>query len=65
MLLCIFFLFQIHRVTMGRPSSDEQLYISVPFRLLQGDLLFVDDWHGTQLMFFLLIPIVKFYLIIN
>ena len=49
-------------ISRGMPIRDENLYISIPYRFMQGDSMFVDEWHISQISAFLLYPIVKVYL---
>ena len=41
--------------------SDEAFYISIPLRLIQGDGLFTDEWHLSQLSAVLLYPAVRLF----
>lgn len=41
--------------------SDEAFYISIPYRLMNGDGLFTDEWHLSQLSAVLLYLPVKLY----
>ena len=43
---------------------DEGFYLTIPYRLIQGDCLLVDEWHVSQLAGFLLIPVLKLYLLV-
>ena len=54
---CLFFAQQT-----GVGLADEQFYYTIVKRLLQGDRLFVDEWHLSQMFSLLLIPPVKLYL---
>lgn len=54
---CLFFSQQV-----GIGLADEQFYYTIVKRLLQGDRLFVDEWHLSQMFSVLLIPPVKLYL---
>lgn len=45
----------------GFDYSDEPFYLTIPYRLLKGDALFVDEWHVSQLSGFLLVPFVWLY----
>ena len=37
------------RCRYGFANWDESFYLTVPRRLVQGDRLLIDEWHGTQL----------------
>lgn len=53
-------LMYIWRLSYGYAELDESFYLTVPFRLLKGDSLLVDEWHVTQLSGFLLTPFMAF-----
>ena len=46
----------------GWVGSDEAFYIAEPYRFVQGDCYFVDDWNCGQLFSFVLIPLMRLYL---
>ncbi len=39
----------LYKLPLGTPTADEAFYLTIPQRLLQGDVFFVDEWHGSQL----------------
>lgn len=45
-------------------NVDEGFYLTIPYRLTQGDALLADEWHVTQLVAMLVYPLVKMYLVI-
>ncbi len=45
-------------------SNDEAFYLTIPKRLLDGDALFVQEWHLSQLSSVLLLPILFLYQLI-
>lgn len=49
----------------GISSPDETFYLSIPYRLIKGDALLVDEWHASQFSAFLLYLPMKLYLMIN
>ena len=55
----------LSRIRMGMVEMDESFYLTIPYRLVQGDALLVDEWHLTQLQAVLLFPILKIYLCIT
>ena len=55
LLLCLW------KCRFGFDYSDEPFYLTIPYRLLKGDALFVDEWHVSQLSGFLLVPFVWLY----
>ena len=52
----------IYRLPYGMADVDETFYLSIPYRLCQGDALIVDEWHVSQLAGFLFYPIMWIYL---
>ena len=49
------------RCRFGIPDVDESFYLTVPYRLLQGDGLFTQEWHLSQMAGVLLLPFVWLY----
>ncbi len=45
----------------GFCQSDESFYVSTAGRFASGDLIFVDEWHPTQLAFLITMPFYKLY----
>ncbi|MBQ6018585.1 MAG: hypothetical protein IJL26_00260 [Clostridia bacterium] len=45
----LLFGYLFYSVGVGIGLSDEHWYFTMPQRFLQGDRIFVDDWHVTQL----------------
>lgn len=58
----IIFLILLVRCRYGFANLDESFYLTVPYRLCQGDALFADEWHLSQMSGILLFPIMKIYL---
>lgn len=56
--------FAIFRLKWGMADIDETFYLSIPFRLVQGDALLVEEWNLSQLSALLLYPIMKVYLLV-
>ncbi|MBO5639859.1 MAG: hypothetical protein J5916_08140 [Oscillospiraceae bacterium] len=48
----------------GFANVDESFYLTIPFRLCQGDSLFLHEWHLTQLSSILLYPAMWLYRIV-
>lgn len=46
----------------GIKTVDESFYLSVPYRLLNGDAVFTDEWHVSQLSGLLLLLTMKLFL---
>ena len=61
-LFALALLFNIWRAPFGYFTRDESLYLAIPYRILQGDVLLVHEWHLSQMSAFLLLPLVKLYL---
>ena len=55
----------LSRIRLGNVDIDEAFYLTVPYRLAQGEGLLADEWHVSQLVGFLLYPFVKCYLLIQ
>ena len=55
--------FLVWRAPFGFASSDEAFYLTVPYRLTMGDALLAEEWHVSQMAGFLLLPIMKVYLL--
>ena len=47
---------------MGYASYDETLYLTIPYRFVQGDAMIVDEWNLSQLSSFIIMPYVYAYL---
>ena len=55
------FAFILWRCRYGFANLDESFYLAVPYRILQGDALFLDEWHLSQMSSVLLYPFVRIY----
>ena len=53
----------IWKLPHGMATTDEALYLSIPYRLLQGDRPLLHEWHVTQLSSLLLLPLLRMYLL--
>ena len=65
MFWCIFvsvWAFLFWRCGYGYADADESFYLTIPYRLFQGDKLFLHEWHLSQTSSLLLWPIMKIYL---
>ena len=49
----------------GWAGSDEAFYVAEPYRFVQGDCFFTDDWNCGQLFAFVLIPLMKLRLALD
>ncbi len=45
--------------------SDESLYVSNMYRLYQGDVFLIDDWHKSTLSSYVTLPLFDLYMLIN
>lgn len=55
----------VKKCRYGFGHMDEAFYISLPYRLVQGDGLFINEWHLSQMSSFLMFPFVKLYLLLK
>lgn len=55
------FVYLLVTVSFNGTISDEAFYISVPYRIMNGDGLFTDEWHLSQLSAVLLYFPVKLF----
>lgn len=61
LLLALTAVFFCWRCRYGFANWDESFYLTIPRRLVQGDRLLIDEWHGTQLSAVLLyLPVLLF-----
>ncbi len=60
--LCVLFLF--YKCRFGFGNLDESFYLTVPYRLCQGDGLFLHEWNQAQMTGVLLYPFMKLFLTI-
>ncbi len=57
-------IFSLWKCKYGLGNSDEPFYLTIPYRMCQGDKLFLDEWHVSQTSAFLLAPLMKIYLML-
>lgn len=60
--LCVFAIvcaFLFWKCPYGVVGYDESFYLTIPYRLVQGDALFVHEWHLSQMSSVLLYPFVS------
>lgn len=60
--LFILALLSLRGAFYGIASPDESFYLTIPYRIIQGDALLVDEWHASQLSAFLLYLPMKLFL---
>lgn len=58
------FCFLFWRVKYGIANIDESYYVSISYRIFQGDSMLVEEWGITQLSAFLMYPVVSLYMLI-
>ena len=63
MVILSFILFK--RCFYGFAHIDEALYLQIPYRLVQGDALFADEWHISQLSAFIVYPFISLFRTLN
>lgn len=56
-LITIFFL--IYKAKFGFGYSDEALYIAIPYRFMNGDKIFLNEWNLSQMSALVTYPFVK------
>lgn len=52
----------LNRINLGLADKDETFYLGIPYRMTRGDGLLADEWHLSQLVGFLIYPIMKVYM---
>ena len=57
--------FSLWKVRYGLGLYDEAFYLTIPYRMCQGDKLFLNEWHVSQLSALLQYPLMKLYLLLN
>ena len=50
-----------YKCSFGFANIDESFYLTIPYRLSQGDSLFTQEWHLSQMGNFLIYPIFLLY----
>lgn len=64
-IIFLFALTVLRSAFYGLSSPDESFYLSIPYRLIQGDALLVDEWHASQFSAFLLYLPMKLFLMLT
>lgn len=62
-MICIA-IFSFWKCRYGLGNNDEPFYLTIPYRMNQGDKLFFHEWHVSQAAAFFLFPLMKIYLLI-
>lgn len=60
-----FLAFLLWRCQFGFAQKDECFYLTIPYRICQGDKLMIHEWHETQLSGLLLVPFMKAFLFMS
>jgi len=63
-LMAVSAVFLFWKCRYGFANMDESLYLAIPYRLWQGDGLFVNEWNLSAFSSFLLLPFVSAYMAI-
>lgn len=61
----IFALLLLRSAFYSIASPDESFYLTIPYRLILGDSLVVDEWHASQFSAFLMYLPMKLYMLIT
>ena len=62
LLFLLMLAFSVWRAPYGEVWDDESFYLSVPYRILQGDQFLVHEWNMAQMSAFLVLPLVKLFI---
>lgn len=63
--ILFFSCFLLRSAFYGTSSPDESFYLTIPYRIIKGDLFLIDEWHASQFSAFLLYLPMKIFLLIN
>lgn len=63
--ILLVFLFLLWKCRYGFGNRDESFYLTIPYRLYQGDSLFAQEWHLSQMSSILLLPFFYAYMFIK
>lgn len=58
----IFALILLRGAFYGVATPDESFYLTIPYRIILGDKLLIDEWHASQLSAFLLYLPMKLFI---
>lgn len=61
----IFALLLFRGAFYGVATPDESFYLTIPYRIILGDALLIDEWHASQLSAFLLYLPMKLFISIT
>jgi len=63
--LVLGFFFLLWKSKYGTGAHDEPFYLTMPHRILKGDGMFSEEWNFGQFSAFLMLPVMKLYLLIK
>lgn len=63
--MILIFFFLVWKSKYGTGAYDEPFYLTMPHRILKGDGMFTEEWNFGQFSAFLLLPVMKLYLLIK
>lgn len=59
------FFFLLWKSKYGTGAYDEPFYLTIPHRIVNGDGMFSEEWNFGQFSSFLMLPLMKVYLLIT
>lgn len=62
MTMLFVFILLLVKCQYGFGDIDESFYLTTSYRLVQGDSLFGNEWHLSQMTAFIMYPIIKIYM---
>lgn len=62
--LIVGFFFLLWKSRFGTGAYDEPFYLTIPHRIVSGDGMFSEEWNFGQFSSFLLLPVMKLYLLV-
>lgn len=63
--LAVSFFFLLWKSKYGTGAYDEPFYLTIPHRILKGDGMFTKEWNFGQFSSFLILPVMKLYLLLK
>ncbi len=63
--MTVLLIFLIWRCFFGFANVDECFYLTIPYRICQGDKFLVHEWHMSQLSGLLLVPLMRVFFIFS
>ncbi len=61
----VFALLLLRGAFYGIATPDESFYLTIPYRVILGDALLIDEWHASQLSAFLLYLPMKLFITVT